>query len=488
MGTLPRAKTTVQDTATAKAAGQDLICVISPVPTSADHVPRLFGSASAIYAQHGYSEGVEYAALHAEQTGLPILFVGAPIVTSGAISNLVTSGNSGTSVVTVTAGSGGVRGEHEGVLVVEAGGTIGANQIILGLSLDGGRGYRRVRLGTGNSYTLPFVNASVGFGAGALVTGDTIATWKGSAPRTDATAIATARANLAAQLKAFRSILLIGDLQNATEANGFVTQLNAYETANDRFVYGRASVLDKTSVQTKAAWMSAIDAAFASVDAQKRIDLSAGRGRVLSPFSGWYFRRPAAWAASIREYQHDLHIPTWRKADGPTGFDLHDEDGNLAEWDDRADGAAGSAARFTTFRTWSNGPAGAFIAQSLTREVDASLLSQTHNVAVTNVGCTVVQLNAELAIGESLVLNLDGTATEDALKTIEGRVNSALEFELLRNKRGEGQRASYAVWTASRDDILNVPEAKLTGTLVLQLNGTIHSVETTVRVLSGGQQ
>ncbi len=242
-----------------------------------------------------------------------------------------------------------------------------------------------------------------------------------------------------------------------------------------------------TAGQTKAAWAAATDAAFAAVDAKKRLDMSMGRARIKSPFSDYWYRRPAAWDASVREYQHDLHIPTWRKSDGPVLGDLFDSNGTLVEYDDRVDGGAASGARFTSYRTWSNGPAGAFISQSLTREVDASLLSQTHNVAVVNVVCTVVQLNAELAIGQSLVLNENGTATEDSLTTIEDRVNSALRSEVLENKKGEGARASLAQWTASREDVLNVPTAILNGVCRVNLNGTIHDVNTTVRVLSGGQ-
>ena len=79
-----------------------------------------------------------------------------------------------------------------------------------------------------------------------------------------------------------------------------------------------------------------------------------------------------------------------------------------------------------------------------------------------------------------------GSATFDALNTIQSEVNSALELALLQN-RGEGQRASSGVYTPSADDILNVPEPLLTGVLDLNLNGTIHSVRTAVRVRSGGQ-
>jgi hypothetical protein len=84
------------------------------------------------------------------------------------------------------------------------------------------------------------------------------------------------------------------------------------------------------------------------------------------------------------------------------------------------------------------------------------------------------------------VLNDDGTATGDSLSTIESEVNAALELALLQN-RGEGPRCSKAVWTASKDNIMNVPEAELTGVLELNLNGTVHKVSTNVRVISGGQ-
>jgi hypothetical protein len=651
MATLPGATTTIVDTAGAVASGVDTVCVLAPVPTNADAVPRLYGTAAAIYAQHGYSEGLEYAAFHAQETKKPILFCGLPIATPGAIGRENTSGNTGTSVTTLAAGADGVLSEHDGVLEVIRGGTIGTDQILLSLSMDGGRTTRRVRLGTAASYAIPYFGVTVSFGGGTLVAGDVIHTWHATGPRSDSTGWAAAFTALAAQQKQVRSIVLVGDLQTATEAAAFRDLLNAYQTSHGRYVYGRAGVLDRlplatlgaptyrmtgaptitfaevgetgdtitrsagsfiadgfqagdlinvtgstgnniaaaapladvsalvltlddddlvaegpvsgvtivghealtfaaaadtvtrsrgswladgfrvgdsvtvvgtasndgtytvagvtaavldlgdgltdeviradavtiTTGQTKAAWAAACDAEFATIDAAPRIDLALGRGRKTHPFSGWYLRRSAFWAVSLREYAlRDLHVATWRKSDGPTGWDLYDEDGTLVEWDDRVDGGAASAARFTSFRTWANGPQGAFVAQSLTRASDSSLLSQTHNMAVVNVACQTCQLATENVVGRSLILNDDGTATSDSLATISAEVNSALELALLTN-RGEGPRCSSAQWVPSADDILNVPEALLTGVLTLNLNGTIHSVDTSVRVASGGQ-
>jgi hypothetical protein len=237
--------------------------------------------------------------------------------------------------------------------------------------------------------------------------------------------------------------------------------------------------------ETKAQWIAAVDSAFAAVDAQKRIDLSVGRLSKLSPITQYLMRRPVSWAASIREYQHDVQIPCWRKADGPLdGWSLDDADGNLFEFDERVDGGA-LAARFTCARSWSNGPVGAFIALSLTRATEASILSRTHNMAVANVALTVAQTEAENAIGQVLQLNSDGTATTESLNKIKERVNSALQKNLLQDT-GEGPRASSATWTPAADDILNVPGALLNAVLEMNLNGTLEKIATTVRIQSGG--
>lgn len=237
--------------------------------------------------------------------------------------------------------------------------------------------------------------------------------------------------------------------------------------------------------QTMAAYVAAMDAAFVSVDNQKRIDLSIGRGRKQCPISGWLLRRPASWHASVREYEHDIHIPCWRKADGPLdGVDLTDGAGNVVEFDERIHGGA-LAARFTCMRTWANGPNGAFMAHSLTRAPDASLMSRSHNMDVVNLACAVTQAETENAVGQVLVLQKNGKATETSLGLIEGRVNTQLQINLLQDN-GEGPRASSAVWRASRDDILNVANAKLNGTLFLNLNGTLETIDTAVLVQTAG--
>ncbi len=652
MATLPGVTTRTSETAAALAQGLDVCCVIFPCKTSADIKARVFGSPDALADQHGYCEGVEYADMHTSRTHKSILGIGLPIATPGVISRDDVSGNTNTSTSTITALSGGIMAEHDGILRVQRGGVVGTAQILLELSLDGGSNFKTLRVGSASSYTEALFNFSITLGAGSLTEGDVIHTWHGSAPLSSSADWVTARQNLAAKSQFFRSILLIGDLQNHTEAAALLAQVETYETLNERFTFARASAKDRlpvatksktrvsmtgaptltflevgagadtitrssgswiadgfqvgdtititgtasnnnvasvitsltatvltlgaaagddvvnegpvggatvvssstltfasgphtitrnsgswltdgfrvgdvptfsgtvsnnttfgaitaltatvmtfaggvvaevkasygvtaTAGQTKAAWLAALEAEYESIDDAPRISLGIGRARVISNYSKWFMRRPSQWLVSAREYQHDVHIATWRKDDGDLDASLEDQNNDLVEWDDRVDGGAASAARFTSLRTWANGPLGTFVALSLTRASDSSQLVRTENLNVANLACSLVQLNTEnAAIGVSLILNADGTATQASLNTIANKVNAVLENELLTNKQNEGQRASLAKFTPNTDDIYSVPEPTMNTVTKLLLNGTVVRVNNTINIQS----
>ena len=481
MATTPKATTKVSETAGASgAAGLDVLCVMAPVAQNADMTGRLFGTTDDIIAFHGYSQGADYCSFHFDETGLNVYFVGLPIVTPGVISRVNQSGNTGTSTVSAVAGGAGCLDEHSGSVQVLTGGTVGTDQIVLSLSIDGGRSVKTVRLGTATSYVIPDINVTLNATVGTLIAGQTVLSWFGSGPASDATSRATARQNLAAGDQAIRSILFIGDIATGAEAQGILDQLNTYETANERFVYGRVSIKDRlpystlskvvaimtgspaltfaasgftvtraagswladgfaagdwitftgtasnntalactgvtatvltfasgianettslarvtatpkltfvasshtitrsrgswlddgfrvgdvptitgsasnnttltaatgvtatvltfasgvvdetvassavtlTAGQLKAAHVAAMNTQFADVTGPTafRIDLGIGRARKASPYNQWSHRRPVTWAASIREYQNDLMVPTWRKQLGNTGW------------------------------------------------------------------------------------------------------------------------------------------------------------------------
>jgi hypothetical protein len=649
MATIPSASVSISAEAGTLAGGTGYCVVFACVERNADLTPRVYTSAKSLLAQHGYSPGVDYSALHIEATRKPIIFVALPTVTPGVVGRQDASGVTGTSVISVAAGAYGFLEETDTILTVVSGGTVGTDDIRLSLSCDGGVTEKLIRLGTASSYTVPYLGIVISFGAGMLVAEDEYA-FTTTAPKWDASGIAAARFALSAQQKPARSWMIIGDLATDTEAGYITTAVNGYETAKKRFVFARANVRDRlptaemarvtvrmtgsptltfaevgatgdtitrsagswitdgfavgdtvtvagsasnnvtgpiaslsatvitlgstdlaaegpvancsvvgthtltfaevggtgdtitrsggswlddgvragdvisvlgtasnnivdavvtnvtatvitlgstdlaaevigssgvtlTAGETMAEWVSAMDAEFASVDAQKRISLGLGRLRKLSPITAWEFRRPVQWAASIREYQHDIHHPTWTKEDGPLdGWSMDDENNNVVEYDEDNDGGA-LAGRFTCARTWGNGPNGAFIAMDLTRDVEGSLLSYTHNMAVANVCCTIVQTGTENFVGKTPRLNSDGTAESAALQVFEESLNTDLQQALLREfVPGEGPRASLVVWRASTDDVLNVVDATMTGAADLEVNGTIVHVETDVKV------
>ena len=649
MATLPQASLTINEGACAFAGGTGYAVVMACVNQNADSVPRVISSTQDLLTEYNWNQGVDYCALHFAESRKPVIFVGMPITTAGAVKFTNNTGVTGTAAITVAAASSGIMEEVDaGSVTVLTGTNVGTDQIVLSLSLDGGVSTQTVRLGSNTSYTIPYVGIVLNFGAGTLNVGD-VFTFATSAPMWGSTALSTARTALARQQNLARSWMVVGDLPNSTFANYVVTEANNYASTNQRFTYARAQVADRLPLATKsqvsvhyipgsssetltfassghtitrsagsfitdgfaigmmvtvggadvsnvgaigvltnvsatvltfasgvvnegplsgvtlvasealtfassgdtvtrtigswisdgfavgqsvkitgttsnnvtetitvlsatvmtfgaglanegpiagaavsvqqvnamASWVSSTTAAFATVDAQKRVDLGAGRAVVQSPITGWNMRRPCQWAVSTREYQHDLQIPTYRKADGNLDpFQITDANGNTPEYDERLDGGL-LAGRFTCLRSYANGPLGAFVALSLTRDSEGAILSRTHNMAVTNLASTVVQKETENAIGQVLVLNADGTGTDASLSLIEQRVNSALQVNLLQ-QFAEGQRASLAVWTASRTNVLNTPGATLNGTLALELDGTLENIETSVVIQTAG--
>ena len=652
MADLPRATTRIDDQAGAFSGVAGLCVVIAAVAQNADATPRVMSASKSILAQHGYSQGADFAAKFIDKTGRPVLFVGVPIATVGAVTHRDDTAVVGTSTITVGADTNGILEETDIVLTVVTGGTIGVNGIAFDISIDGNQTKTRVRLGTATTYTIPYVGIVLTFGGGTLVANDVFKA-RTSAPLWTTTGIQAARTGLVAQKKLARTWMVIGDVATASAANDVLTEINAYHDSNYREAGARVQVKDQTPLpkksmvmkqmtgapsltfaevgvsgdtitratgswitdglavgdtikitgtasnnitaviaslsatvitlgtedltpettsaativasetitfaevgatgdtitrssgswisegfavgdtitisgtasnnitapiaslsatvitfgtddlavesiaghlvtivksQTRSAYVSATDAAFASIDGATamRINLGIGRARMVSPITGAKLRRPAQWFACIRSFQHDIHIPTFRKADGPLDdCSIVDDNGNTVEFDERIDGGA-LAGRFTCLRSWANGPDGAFVALDLTRGSEGALLSRQHNADVAYLACTIAQAETENAIGQVLELNKDGTGTAASLSLIESRVNTSLANNLLANKEGEGKRASFASWQASKTDVLNIPGATLNGVLTLGLNGTIERINTVVRVPTGG--
>lgn len=653
----PSANVSVSSSAGAGSTGADVVCVIAPVASSADYVPRLYGSAAAIEAQHGYGLGSEYAEYHLSRTRKPVLFVGCPIDTEGAIVGPDNRAIGLTVDVAVSSAAGVLGLAHDAILRMHP--TTWVNQplltadYVLQLSCDAGHTWKDIRFVSG-VYEIPKINVTITLSD--LDWGDleadanasasmTIATWRASQATIAAAAYEAARLELREQEHLFRAAIAVGSLVDEAEGTAAQAMIDTYETGDQRYaelmlqcrdrarvvsmaaqshrmsgtpnltfaevgasgdtitrsagswitdgfapgdllnVTGSASnnitgtaiitavsaavltlgtddlvaegpvagvtvvghpalsfdagtdivtrysgswvdegfrigdtvtidgtgsndgtevvvlvtplamtlttlateIIRSTSVTItagteKAAWMTAEAAEFASITSDRRVCLHAGHAARQCTRAGWRWRVPCSWHDTVRWYEHDVHRPPWRKDDGPiAGATLRDADDALIEWDDHVDGGAGSANRITTHRSWPNGPAGVFIAQSLTRAEDGDALSYLHNAAVANVVCTVVQAVTENFAGRTPETDADGAAKAFELSLLEGEVNDELRKTVLRSF-GEGPRASACVWVATRGEDIRSPGSVLTGVATLDLNGTIHTVNTTVLV------
>jgi len=246
---LPNATTRLSTQAGNAPVSTDLIAIFAPVATLADGTPREYTSLSSLVSAHGYSEGAEYAGLHMQDAGKGVLYVPIPIATPGAVVRSE-SMHTGTSAVTVAVGSSGALAEVDAILKVTAGGTRGTSQILLSLSLDGGTSYKPVRLGTATSYVIPNIGVTISFGAGTLVAGDTILKFKTSGPQFDSSGVTLGAAGLVAQQKVVRSWLFVGDVLTRALGQAIETAVNAYETANDRYVGAKFQVRDRRVLES----------------------------------------------------------------------------------------------------------------------------------------------------------------------------------------------------------------------------------------------
>lgn len=245
MANKPQASTRLNADAGARAAGLDNVIVIACVANNTADPAKVYSNPKAIYDRHGYAKGVDYARLHIEETRKPVVFVPVPIATEGTLGQIDQSGNSDTSAVTVVAGSSGPLDDTDGVVRVVRGGTVESDQIELELSLDGGISYRKVRVGTADSYEIPYVGLTIELGAGDLTEGETVLTWRTTGPAPDDEGYTLARTKLSAKQLAARSWLMADDLASGAIAANVVTEINAYATEKKRFLYARGQVYDR---------------------------------------------------------------------------------------------------------------------------------------------------------------------------------------------------------------------------------------------------
>lgn len=259
MASLPSASGRIDESGAGVAVGSEYIAILSCMEKGPIATVRRTSKVQDTRDEFGRGEGLEFSGLYVRGTNLPYLFVRMTSAVAAAIGPVDTTGVTGTSALTWS----GTPFDDESLrLLVDVGGTIGTSGIVFRISRDGGRSYAgQVRLGTATSYVIPDTGITVNFAAGTLVAGD-LAKCKCLPPLWDAAGLSAAFDGLRAYPTRPRIIIIHGDVDDSTDVQNVIDEMNAMETEDGRHCVAFCSVRDQFPSAAKA---KADTVAFSSV-------------------------------------------------------------------------------------------------------------------------------------------------------------------------------------------------------------------------------
>lgn len=274
---------------------------------------------------------VEMACRKIKITGKPVICVRAAATTVGTHTDIVTTGVSGTSVVTIDSGDTSADDDYEPLLRVITGGTIGVAGITLQWSLDGGRTMSpTTALGTATFFTFPNSgNIGYSFAAGTLVAGDEIASLA-KAPQANAADVTAALDALMNYGAAWECAVITGPLDGTI----FDAVDAEFAAKPEKFFVGAFRL--PTAGESDATYQAAFNTAF-SAKATTHGAVFAGAWEVPSAgqFAGRTYRRPALFAAAPRLYSVSEEVDIAQPDLGSVGGSLRDELNNPKHHDER---------------------------------------------------------------------------------------------------------------------------------------------------------
>jgi len=255
----------------AVSADIDKLAVVMGCSSSGSGLSSFYGSGSAAVTGRGKGDAVDTLCQIIEQkqasgngVKVPAALYTLPSTTVSTYGTIDVTGKTGTSTVTVTAGTHPF-GTYEAYLRVVVGGTIGTAGITFVWSLDAGRTESQVTaLGAAVAYTIADGNVAFAFDTGTLVAGDIIRV-RTIAPAPDASAITAAFTALAAASVQFG--ILVCDFELTAASAALITAGKASLIAAGKRVtiLTRARLPDAETSETNAAWNLDCAADYAAV-------------------------------------------------------------------------------------------------------------------------------------------------------------------------------------------------------------------------------
>lgn len=418
-----------------------ILAIIAAAPSGTQNQAGVYGSMTAVKSDFPSGRLVEAASFVMNRAKKPVVLVRAAASTNGAYSSITKTGT-GTSVM--TAGSSFPSDDFVATVEFLTGGTIGVAGITYRYTLDGLVWTGPIALGVANTIALMLPpsltvasGAGLALGAGTIVAGDK-ATFTTTAPVMN-------NADLVAALEALRlstlryEAVLVDGVSDATQF-GAAGTWRAARDGDGRFYSFIENTRYKTSVETEAAYKTALDTVYGAVSDIGTM-LCADGFDAPSQETGLTLRRPTSWFAAARGMSRalaeDISAPAYGPADGLSILDskgaskYHNEE-MFPTLDD---------AKYVTMRTFA-GETGFYItnpnlfsplgsdwyywqyARLMNRalEITGSVLRKRLSLGIDRVQDSVLPI---IRISEEDAVEIEGLVREAILKDLRGQVTDA---------------------------------------------------------------
>lgn len=450
----------------------------------------------------GIGPGVELAATIIARGGT-VLFMKAATITAGAC-GAVTAFATGTSVVTTTTNP---YDSYFVKFLVVHGGTRGTAGITFKISLDAGRNYGPViALGTATTYAIAGTGMTLAFGAGTMVSGESV-TLIATQPLTSAASVSACLVALEASpysVTGWGSMIIDGGTlfggaadgtfgwtgSDASTIEGYLDTMVTTKTFPRAILSARDNKVPATlwggAGETDAAWYAALGTDYSAVSA-KRICAVGGfynmPGQYQIAAAGLpRYRRPGAWALAARQVQIAPQTHAGRVSDGaletiivdptvdPTdGFNYHDE----------LTAPALDTARFTSFRKRKGRP-GFFVVNPKLMSPFGSAFTMLPLGNVMDIGCALLHQTMEENINADVRLNDNGTIDEIAAQGVESVARGVLRDNML----SKSMISNFAFSIDRTNNVRSTSTVNFSATLfsrgyILEIDGTIGFGNTT---------
>jgi hypothetical protein len=434
----------------------DTLAIIATCEKGPINEPGIYLNPKDIQSTFGRGLLAELACWEVATTGRPVLLVREDTVTQGSAGSLVTSGVTGSCVVTLDTAVKPFD-DYQVVVLIVAEGTIGTAGITYKYSLDGGITYsRETALGTAATFTIADANVKFNLAAGDLNADDT---WSAIAvaPAGDDNTLDDALESLQNTANKFDLIVREGP---STAASVAVLETRCVSMSDlGREMTAIASFRWKNAGETEQQYADAFNAAFAATVAP-HCSVWTDAVDVQSPISQrWYKRRTgfdACVAAVDANPGQDLAEQGTQVR--PDGVRLVDQNNN-PKYHNELLSPTLDGLRASTYRTWIGYP-GAYIGNARLMSTPGSDFQYLQHRRVMNLAKQVTRRVLTRYSSADLLANAtNGLIDEGDALDIESNVNNELEEELVKTRNASG-----ATYTVNRGDNL-ISTSKLKGPL-----------------------